>query len=95
MEGQICEKEKVRRLERLIALQIERQKTIKSNMVPFKAKGIVTGKSRDDKDRYLVRTEHNDYISILPQREHKEGDVVMCLAQELNGNTFRGNEIDE
>lgn len=94
MDGQLDEKTKIKRLERLIAEQLERQKRIKSNELPFVAKGIVTTTSRDDSTRYLVRTEHNEYISMLPLTSHKIGDVVYARATELNGNTFRGDEIE-
>ena len=92
MDGQIEESIKVRRLERLIAEQIERQARIKGSMLPFRATAIVTGTSRDDKDRYLARGEHNDYFSFSSEKEHKPGDVVIIDAVELKGNTFRGSE---
>ena len=95
MEGQLDEKTKVKRLERLINEQLERQKRIKTSELPFEAQGIVTTISRDDKDRYLVRTEHNEYVSIVPLTHHAIGDVVKVRAEELNGNTFRGVEIEE
>ena len=95
MEGQLDEKTKVKRLERLINEQLERQKRIKTSELPFEAQGIVTTISRDDKDRYLVRTEHNEYVSIVPITHHEIGDVVKVRAEELNGNTFRGVEIEE
>ena len=95
MEGQLDEKTKVKRLERLINEQLERQKRIKTSELPFEVKGIVTTISRDDKDRYLVRTEHNEYVSIVPLTHHEIGDVVKVRAEELNGNTFRGVEIEE
>ena len=95
MEGQLDEKTKVKRLERLINEQLERQKIIKTSELPFEVKAIVTTISRDDKDRYLVRTEHNEYVSIVPLTHHEIGDVVKVRAEELNGNTFRGVEIEE
>ena len=94
MEGQIEEGVKIKRLERLINEQIERQKRIKSAALPFDAVGIVTTVTRDDSSRYLLRTEHNEYVSFLPLKPHKNGDVVYVRATELNGNTFRGEEIE-
>ncbi|MGN1189816.1 MAG: tRNA (N6-isopentenyl adenosine(37)-C2)-methylthiotransferase MiaB, partial [Candidatus Ornithospirochaeta sp.] len=63
MEGQLDEKIKIQRLERLINEQIERQKRIKSASIPFETIGIVTSVTRDDSSRYLLRTEHNEYVS--------------------------------
>lgn len=94
MDEQIDEKIKVARLERLIAEQIERQKVIKSKMVPFRTKVLITGTSRDEKDRLLARSEHNDYFSVETLGSHKPGDVIFVEATEVNGNTFRGKEIE-
>ena len=90
MEGQLDDDVKVRRLERLIDEQISRQARIKSAMLPFTADVIVTGISRDDKDRYLGRGEHNDYFSFPSATPLEPGDVVKVDATELRGNTFRG-----
>ena len=92
MEGQLEESVKVKRLERLISEQLERQARIKAGMLPFRAVAIVTGRSRDDGERYLARGEHNDYFSFASSLEHQPGDVVTIDASELRGNTFRGNE---
>ena len=92
MEGQLDEGVKVRRLERLISEQLERQRRIKERMLPFTARAIVTGESRDDGSMYLARGEHNDYFAFTPSSPHKAGDVVTIDASELSGNTFRGAE---
>ena len=92
MDGQIEESVKIKRLERLIDEQLGRQKRIKEAMLPFQARAIVTGRSRDDEDMYLARGEHNDYFVFSSSLTHKEGDVVMISAETLSGNTFRGCE---
>lgn len=92
MDGQIEESVKIKRLERLIDEQIKRQAVIKEAMLPFTALAIVTGKSRDDEDRYLARGEHNDYFSFSSSVSHNPGDAVIIDAEELKGNTFRGKE---
>ncbi len=92
MDGQIDESVKIKRLERLIDEQIKRQAVIKEAMLPFTALAIVTGKSRDDEDRYLARGEHNDYFSFSSSVSHNAGDAVIIDAEELKGNTFRGKE---
>ena len=94
MDGQIEEKVKIERLERLISEQIERQKRDKERLVPFSCTCIVTGVSRDDDSRYLARSEHNYYFSIESSIAHKEGDVIYVNATSVNGNTFRGVEIE-
>lgn len=94
MDGQIEESEKIRRLERLINEQLERAKRIKESRLPFATKVLVRGTTRDDKSRLLGYNEHNDMVSFLPTREHAKGDMVHVRLTELNGNTYRGEEID-
>lgn len=92
MEGQIDESIKIKRLERLIDEQIARQKRIKQSMLPFSTIAIITGISRDEKERFLARDEHNNYFSVESNAKHKPGDVVRIYAKELSGNTFRAVE---
>lgn len=94
MDGQIDEKTKTERLERLIKEQLERQKIIRESVLPVDTFGIVTGPSRDEKERYLCRSEHNFYYSVLPLREHRAGDIIKIKADILSGNTFRGVEYE-
>lgn len=93
MEGQLDEKTKISRLERLIQEQLERQKRIRESELPLERVSIITKETRDDKTRYLTRDEHNYYYSIEPMRKHNIGDVIRIRATELCGNTFRGVEI--
>ncbi len=94
MPEQIDEKEKTRRLENLIALQLERQKKIREDSLPLRRTAIVTSESRDDRSRYLARDEHNYYYSVEPLKSHENGDVISVYADVLQGNTFRGKEIE-
>lgn len=94
MDGQIDEKEKIRRLENLINLQLERARKIKESRLPFKTRVLVKGDTRDDKSRLLGYNEHNDMVSFSPRKEHEKGDMVNVYVTELNGNTYRGEEID-
>ncbi len=94
MEGQIDEKTKRERLEKLIELQLERQKRIREKALPLSVTAIITTESRDDSERYLCRDEHNYYYSIEPLGKHNKGDVVKLEADILQGNTFRGKEIE-
>ncbi len=93
MEGQLDEKTKIARLERLIREQLERQKIIRESELPLERVSIITSESRDDKTRYLTRDEHNYYYSVEPLTKHDIGDVIKVRATELCGNTFRGVEI--
>lgn len=92
MDNQIDDKTKSRRLERLINEQLERQKEYKSKKVPFRERGMVLTPSKDDPSRYLCRSEHNEYFSVLPLTPHNPGDIININALELSGNTYRGNE---
>ena len=92
MEGAIDEREKVRRLERLINEQLERQKEEKASRLPFDAEVLITGTSKGDSSRYLGRSEHNEYFSIETTLSHNPGDIIWVRATELSGNTFRGAE---
>ncbi len=94
MEGQIDENTKKERLEKLINLQLERQKKIRDNSLPLTVTAIITNESRDDRERYLCRDEHNYYYSIEPLGKHNPGDKVRLKADVLQGNTFRGVEIE-
>ncbi len=94
MDGQIDENTKKERLEKLINLQLERQKMIREKALPLTVTAIITTESRDDRERYLCRDEHNYYYSIEPLGKHKAGDVVRLKAGVLQGNTFRGVEIE-
>lgn len=95
MDNQIDERIKTARLERLINEQLERQKVIREKALPIKRReAIITSLSRDDKERYLARDEHNYYYSFSPIKNHNIGDRVFIDANELSGNTFRGVEIE-
>ena len=94
MDGQIEESVKIRRLERLINEQLERQKRIKEAMLPFSARVVVTGRSRDDESLYLGRSGHNDYFVFSSSAPLSEGDMVTVAATDLSGNTFRGHRVD-
>ena len=94
MDGQIEDEIKIRRLERLINEQLERQKRIQESMIPFSAAVLVTGRSRDDEGMYLGRSEHNDYFVFSSSSPLSDGDIVKVNADELSGNTFRGHKVE-
>ena len=94
MDLQIDEEEKIRRLERLIQEQLDRAHRIKESRLPFETKVLIRGNTRDDKDRLLGYNEHNDMVSFMPKKAHVKGDMVRVRLTELNGNTYRGEEID-
>ena len=93
MDGQIEDSVKIARLERLIDEQLRRQKAIKEAMLPFQARVVVTGTSRDDALMYLGRSEHNDYFAFSSPVPLEEGMMADVQADELSGNTFRGHIV--
>ena len=95
MDGQIDEKVKIARLERLIDEQLRRCARIKEERLPFEARVLVNGRTRDEHDRFLGRTSHNDMVSFSSTRDLKEGDMTWVRVESLSGNTYRGEEIEE
>lgn len=93
MSDQIDLETKTKRLERLISEQLERQKKIRESILPFKTRALITGLSKDDKERFLCRDEHNYYFSVESKRGKKIGDMINLYVTSLSGNTFRGVEI--
>ncbi len=93
MEGQIEDGEKIRRLELLIDKQLKRCAAEKEKRKTQECLAIVTGLTRDDKDQYLARNEHNEMISFKPKSKHEKGDVVNLRCYELKGNTYLANEV--
>ena len=94
MEGQIEEEEKVRRLERLIDEQLKRASRIKETRVGLISRAVITGITRNDRNAFLARNEHNEMISFIPQDKRlKPGDMVTLETTSLNGNTYLGKEV--
>ncbi len=93
MDGQIEDGEKIRRLELLIDKQLKRCALEKENRKEQECVAIVTGLTRDDKEQYLARNEHNEMISFKPKTGHVKGDVVKLKCYELKGNTYLANEV--
>lgn len=94
MEGQIEEEEKVRRLERLIDEQLKRASRIKETRVGLISRAVITGVTRNDRNAFLARNEHNEMISFIPQDKRlKPGDMVTLETTSLNGNTYLGKEV--
>ena len=93
MDGQLEDDVKIARLERLIDEQLKRcqeEKLTRMNMV---TRGVVTGVTRDDKDRYLARNEHNEMISFKPKKSVLIGSMVDLKCYNLKGNTYLADEI--
>lgn len=95
MDGQIDEKVRIARLERLIDEQLVRCARIKESRLPFEALCLVNGRTRDEKDRFLARTEHNDMVSFSSSEDLREGDMRWVRVTSLNGNTYRGEQIEK
>ncbi|MGN0906221.1 MAG: tRNA (N6-isopentenyl adenosine(37)-C2)-methylthiotransferase MiaB [Bullifex sp.] len=93
MDGQLDEDVKIARLERLIAEQLSRSQKEKETRKKMLTRALVTGITRDDKDRYLAHNSHNEMISFRPKGIVKPGDMVNLQCYELKGNTYLADEV--
>ncbi len=97
MEGQLSDKEKQQRLQRLIDWQLANAAKIKATRAHGVQKILVTQVSRDDKSKMLGRNEHGEMIafSTLEGSSVKPGDMVYVDFKLLNGNTYLGEQVTE
>lgn len=97
MEGQLSDKEKQRRLQRLIDWQLANTAKIKATRAHGVQKVLVTQVSRDDKSKMLGRNEHGEMVafSTLEGSSVKPGDMVYVDFKLLNGNTYLGEQVTE
>lgn len=97
MEGQLSDKEKQQRLQRLIDWQLANAAKIKATRAHGVQKILVTQVSRDDKSKMLGRNEHGEMVafSTLEGSSVKPGDMVYVDFKLLNGNTYLGEQVTE
>lgn len=97
MEGQLSDKEKQQRLQRLIDWQLANTAKIKASRAHGVQKILVTQVSRDDKSKMLGRNEHGEMVafSTLEGSSVKPGDMVYVDFKLLNGNTYLGEQVSE
>lgn len=97
MEGQLSDKEKQQRLQRLIDWQLANAAKIKATRAHGVQKILVTQVSRDDKSKMLGRNEHGEMVafSTLEGSSVKPGDIVYVDFKLLNGNTYLGEQVTE
>ena len=97
MEGQLSDKEKQQRLQRLIDWQLANAAKIKATRAHGVQKVFVTQVSRDDKSKMLGRNEHGEMVafSTLEGSSVKPGDMVYVDFKLLNGNTYLGEQVSE
>lgn len=95
MEGQMDEKDKQQRLQRLIDWQLENAAKIKSTRACGIQSVLVTQVSRDNAKQMLGRNEHNEMVAfdVLDGQSVKPGDIVNVEFRMLNGNTFVGRQV--
>lgn len=95
MEGQLSDKEKQQRLQRLIDWQLANAAKIKATRAHGVQKVLVTQVSRDDKSKMLGRNEHGEMVafSTLDGCSVKPGDMVYVEFKLLNGNTYLGEQV--
>ncbi len=91
MEGQIPEKERQVRLQKLIDHQLANASAIKTKRTGDVQKVLVVQVSRDNEKMMLGRNEHNEMVAF--ESNAKPGDMVNVRFDSLNGNTFVGTEV--
>lgn len=93
MDGQIPEKEKIARLERLISFQLANQAELKKKRLGLELDSLVTGVSRDDRSMYLARTSNCESAVFTPVTDVRPGDLIKLRLSELKGNTYVASVI--
>lgn len=95
MEGQMPEKEKQARLQRLIDWQLDNAAKIKAKRANGVQKVLVTQVSRDNHNQMLGRNEHSEMVAfdVLEGQSVKPGDMVNVEFRMLNGNTYIGKQV--
>lgn len=103
MEGQLSDKEKQERLQRLIDWQLANAAKLKSKRAHGVQRVLVTQVSRDNKNQMLGRNEHGEMVAfnLLENAKTgtsqdgsvKPGDMVNVQFKLLNGNTFVGEQV--
>ena len=96
MDGQIPEKDRQQRLQRLIDWQLENAARIKAKRAHGIQKVLVTQVSRDNSKQMLGRNEHGEMVAfdVNPSNMPKVGDMVDVEFLLLNGNTYTGRQTD-
>ena len=93
MEGQISDKIKHERLQRII----DRQQEIFGEVKSIRANGIhrvlFTKESRNDKAQMLARDEHNQMVTFTPKYELTPGDIIEVEYISVKGNTIIGKQV--
>ncbi len=92
MKGQLPDEVKGDRLSRLIAEQHQIMSQEKGKRATGDVLVLVTGRTRNDGDQYLGRTEHGEMVAFEPIQSHQEGDLVKVSLSSLSGNTYIGKE---
>ncbi|MGX8677585.1 MAG: tRNA (N6-isopentenyl adenosine(37)-C2)-methylthiotransferase MiaB [Sphaerochaetaceae bacterium] len=95
MPDQIPEPEKIRRLQKIIDLQLARCASIKEGRTGAVQKVLVTQISRDDSSQMLGRNEHGEMVAFNSPQELAIGSVVSVKFNSLNGNTFQGVLVND
>lgn len=95
MEGQMPEKDKQARLQRLIDWQLDKTAKIKAQRASGVQKVLVTQVSRDNRNQMLGRNEHSEMVAfdVIEGQTVKPGDMVNVEFRMLNGNTYIGKQV--
>ncbi|MBK5201547.1 MAG: tRNA (N6-isopentenyl adenosine(37)-C2)-methylthiotransferase MiaB [Spirochaetaceae bacterium] len=93
MDGQISHEVKLRRLQAIIERQHEIFAVEKTILAKGVHKVLVTKVSRDDKEQYLGRGEHNERVAFSHNDNISIDDIAEVEYLGINGNTVVGRAI--
>ena len=93
MPGQLPEKEKQERLQKLIDFQLDNAARIKSKRTGNVQDVLVLSVSRDNANQMLGKNEHNEMVAFTPKTEVKPGSFAQVKFLYLNGNTYVGEQV--
>lgn len=93
MPGQLSEKEKQERLQRLIDFQLDNAAKLKSKRAGDVQEVLVLSVSRDNPDQMLGKNEHNEMVAFTTKTKLKPGSFANVKFLYLNGNTYVGEQV--
>ena len=93
MPGQLSEKEKQERLQRLIDFQLDNAAKLKSKRTGDVQEVLVLSVSRDNPDQMLGKNEHNEMVAFTTKTKLELGSFANVKFLYLNGNTYVGEQV--
>ena len=93
-KNNISEEEKVRRLNEIIALQVELSHESNKRDIGKTFEVLIEGYSKRSRDKFCGRSSQNKMI-VFPKSGHKIGDLVMVRVTEVTAATLIGEVIEK